>query len=112
MILVRFSSTRCLVNEVPHALLNSPTPSLPYLLSCDRQVGDFEGHGIVWNCSLTSWRLSGDPSLRIGQSFPRMNPSQRHPSVSNVPTLSERSCDEVCSMGCEGGKTADGVRSP
>ena len=29
--------------------------------------GLFEGHGTVWNLSLTGWRLSGDLPLRIGE---------------------------------------------
>src|SRR5262244_4522343 len=27
----------------------------------------FEGHGTVWNLSLTGWRFSGDLPLRIGE---------------------------------------------
>jgi PilZ domain-containing protein len=29
------------------------------------QCGLFEGHGFVWNLSLTGWRFSGDLPLRI-----------------------------------------------
>ena len=31
------------------------------------QCGPFEGHGIEWNLSLTSWRFSGNLPLRIGK---------------------------------------------
>ena len=31
------------------------------------QCGDFEGHGTVWNLSLTGWRFSGNLPLRIGE---------------------------------------------
>jgi PilZ domain len=31
------------------------------------QTGLFEGHGIVWNLSLTGWRFSGSLPLRIGE---------------------------------------------
>jgi len=31
------------------------------------QAGLFEGHGTVWNLSLTGWRFSGDLPLRIGE---------------------------------------------
>ncbi len=33
-------------------------------------AGLSEGRGIVWNVSLNGWRLSGNLSLRGGQSFP------------------------------------------
>jgi len=32
-------------------------------------VGDFEGHGIVWNCSLTGWRFSRNLPLRESEIF-------------------------------------------
>ena len=32
-------------------------------------VGDFEGHGMVWNCSMTGWRFSGTLPLREGEVF-------------------------------------------
>jgi hypothetical protein len=31
------------------------------------QTGLFEGHGTVWNLSLTGWRFSGDLPLRLGE---------------------------------------------
>jgi PilZ domain-containing protein len=31
------------------------------------QTGLFEGHGTVWNLSLTGWRFSGNLPLRIGE---------------------------------------------
>ena len=30
-------------------------------------VGDFEGHGTVWNLSLAGWRFSGNLPLRVGE---------------------------------------------
>ena len=33
-------------------------------------AGLSEDQGTVWNVSLNGWRLSGDLSLRVGQSFP------------------------------------------
>jgi hypothetical protein len=30
------------------------------------QCGNFEGHGTVWNVSLTGWRFSGNLPLRDG----------------------------------------------
>jgi len=32
-------------------------------------AGLFQDQGIVWNLSLSGWRLSGDLPLRIGQTF-------------------------------------------
>ena len=34
------------------------------------QAGLTEGRGMIWNLSLHGWRLSGDVSLRIGQTCP------------------------------------------
>ena len=31
------------------------------------QTGLFEGHGTVWNLSLTGWRFSGNLPLRVGE---------------------------------------------
>ena len=31
------------------------------------QCGLFEGHGNVWNCSRTGWRISGNLPLRLGE---------------------------------------------
>jgi hypothetical protein len=33
------------------------------------QTGDFEGRGMVWNCSMTGWRFSGTLPLREGEFF-------------------------------------------
>lgn len=33
------------------------------------QVGDFEGHGTVWNLSHTGWRFSGNLPLREAEFF-------------------------------------------
>jgi hypothetical protein len=44
------------------------------------QTGDFEGHGTVWNCSMTGWRFSGTLPLREGEIFSLTVtlPSQEH----------------------------------
>lgn len=52
---------------------------MPFLVRANRrlpvscpvayQVGDFEGHGTVWNCSMTGWRFSGNLPLREGKIF-------------------------------------------
>lgn len=34
------------------------------------QSGLYQGHGTIWNFSLNGWRLSGDVTLRIGQTIP------------------------------------------
>jgi len=43
-------------------------PHRRYAVSCPvtYQTGLFEGHGAVWNLSLTGWRFSGDLPLRVG----------------------------------------------
>jgi len=38
-------------------------------LSCDLPGWVFEGHGTVWNLSLTGWRFSGNLPLRIGEVY-------------------------------------------
>src|SRR5262249_13675155 len=44
-------------------------PYRRFAVSCPvtYQTGLFEGHGTVWNLSLTGWRFSGDLPLRIGE---------------------------------------------
>ena len=44
-------------------------PHRRFLVSCPvtYQTGLFEGHGTVWNLSLTGWRFSGNLPLRIGE---------------------------------------------
>jgi hypothetical protein len=44
-------------------------PSRRFSVCCPvtYQCGHFEGHGIVWNVSLTGWRFSGNLPLRIGE---------------------------------------------
>ena len=47
-----------------------PFPRFPECCPVTYHCGDFEGHGTVWNVSLTGWRFSGNLTLRVGQSFP------------------------------------------
>ena len=42
-----------------------PYRRFPVCCPSSNQCGDFEGHGTVWNVSLTSWRFSGTLPLRI-----------------------------------------------
>jgi hypothetical protein len=42
-----------------------PSRRFPVCCPVTYQCGDFEGHGIVWNLSLTGWRFSGNLPLRI-----------------------------------------------
>ena len=44
-----------------------PHQRFPVCYPVTYQCGDFEGHGIVWNVSLTGWRFSGNLPLRIGE---------------------------------------------
>ena len=44
-----------------------PYRRFPLYCPVTYQTGLFEGHGTVWNLSLTGWRLSGTLSLRIGE---------------------------------------------
>ena len=44
-----------------------PSRRFPVCCPITYQCGDFEGHGTVWNLSLTGWRFSGNLSLRIGE---------------------------------------------
>jgi PilZ domain len=39
----------------------------PVHCSVTYQCGPFEGHGTMWNLSLTGWRFSGNLPLRIGE---------------------------------------------
>jgi hypothetical protein len=36
-------------------------------VSVTYQVGEFEGHGTVWNLSSIGWRFSGNLPLRVGE---------------------------------------------
>jgi hypothetical protein len=65
MILVRFPSTRCLANEVSMPFLIRPSRRFPVCCPVTYQCGDFEGHGTVWNLSLTGLRFSGNLPLLI-----------------------------------------------
>ena len=44
-----------------------PSRRFPVCCPVIYQCGDFEGHGTVWNVSLTGWRFSGNLPLRIGE---------------------------------------------
>jgi hypothetical protein len=66
MILVRFPSTKYLANEVSMPFLIRPARRLPACCPVTYHCGDFEGHGTVWNLSLTGWRFSGSLPLLIG----------------------------------------------
>ena len=44
-----------------------PSRRFPVCCPVTYQYGHFEGHGTVWNVSLTGWRFSGNLPLRIGE---------------------------------------------
>ena len=44
-----------------------PSRRFPVCCPVTYQCGLFEGHGTVWNLSLTGWRFSGKLPLRIGE---------------------------------------------
>jgi hypothetical protein len=44
-----------------------PSRRFPECCPVTYQCGLFEGHGIVWNLSLSGWRVSGNLPLRIGE---------------------------------------------
>jgi len=44
-----------------------PYRRLPVFCPVTYQTGLFEGHGTVWNLSLTGWRFSGNLPLRVGE---------------------------------------------
>ena len=44
-----------------------PSRRFPVCCPVTYQCCDFEGHGTVWNLSLTGWRFSGNLPLRIGE---------------------------------------------
>lgn len=46
-----------------------PYRRIPVCCPVTYQTGDFEGHGTVWNCSMTGWRFSGNLPLREGEFF-------------------------------------------
>jgi len=48
-------------------LIVRPYRRVPVSCPLIYQTGLFEGHGTVWNLSLTGWRFSGDLPLRIGE---------------------------------------------
>jgi hypothetical protein len=47
-----------------------PHRRFPVCCPVTYHAGLSEGHGTIWNVSLTGWRFSGNLPLRIGQSFP------------------------------------------
>jgi len=47
--------------------LNRPSHRFPVCCPVTYQCGPFEGHGTVWDLSLTGWRVSGNLPLRIGE---------------------------------------------
>lgn len=44
-----------------------PFCRFPVEYSVTYNVGPFQGGGIVWNLSMTGWRLSGDLPMRPGE---------------------------------------------
>ena len=44
-----------------------PSRRFPVCCPVTYQCGLFEGHGTVWNVSLTGWRVSGNLPLRVGE---------------------------------------------
>jgi hypothetical protein len=48
-------------------VLIRPSRRFPVCCPVSYQCGPFEGHGTVWNLSLTGWRFSGNLPLRIGE---------------------------------------------
>jgi len=44
-----------------------PFCRFPVEYSVTYNVGPFQGGGIVWNLSMTGWRLSGDLPMRPGK---------------------------------------------
>ena len=44
-----------------------PHRRFPVCCPVTYQCGPFEGHGTVWNLSLTGWRFSGNLPLRTGE---------------------------------------------
>jgi hypothetical protein len=48
------------------SFLIRPSRRFPVCCPVTYHCGDFEGHGTMWNLSLTGWRFSGNLPLRIG----------------------------------------------
>jgi hypothetical protein len=44
-----------------------PSRRFPVCCPVTYHCGLFEGHGTVWNLSLTGWRLTGDVPMRPGE---------------------------------------------
>jgi PilZ domain len=44
-----------------------PFRRFPVQCSVTYNTGPFQGHGTVWNLSLTGWRFSGNLPLRVGE---------------------------------------------
>jgi hypothetical protein len=49
------------------AFLVRPYRRFPLCCSVTYSLGLCKGHGIVWNFSLSGWRLSGNLPLRVGE---------------------------------------------
>ena len=47
-----------------------PHRRFPLYCHVTYHAGLSEGHGTIWNLSLSGWRLSANRPLRVGQSFP------------------------------------------
>src|SRR5215472_7141541 len=53
--------------EAPMPFTVRPYRRFPVHCPVTYQTGLFEGHGTVWNLSLTGWRFSGNLPLRVGE---------------------------------------------
>jgi hypothetical protein len=57
-----------------------PDRRFPVCCPVTYHVGLREGHGLVWNLSVSGWRFSGDVPLRVGQTRPlTINLPDQHP---------------------------------
>ena len=57
-----------------------PDRRFPICCPLTYHAGLREGHGLVWNLSVSVWRFSGDVPLRDGQTCPLMiNVPDQHP---------------------------------
>ena len=66
-----------------------PHRRFPLYCHVTYHAGLSEGHGTIWNLSLSGWRLSANRPLRVGQSF-RMTvtlPNQERVFVAAGPDL-------------------------
>ncbi|MEO7863503.1 MAG: hypothetical protein ABIU05_24310 [Nitrospirales bacterium] len=57
-----------------------PDRRFPICCPSTYHVGLREGHGLVWNLSVSGWRFSGDVLLRVGETCPlTVNGPDQHP---------------------------------